>query len=260
MRGFPTLLIVDAKGEELDRITGFRPPDRFISAIKPILAGKSYGALKKKAEKEPENLEIALELGKKEEERRQYPKAEALYKKVLESKDATDTLRESAEGRLALLAFIKSRGRDLAGLHAYFDKKKGTPSVVDHARRLMQAYQDGDDVAKVVAVGEYLIKHVGEGDSTLLNNYAWFLATHDAKLDRALELARKAAALQPEAAFILDTLGECLFRKGKIREAVETQRKALKLAPERQREEMEERLRKFEKALKNESKKKERTT
>ena len=57
---------MDAKGEELDRITGFRPPDRFISTIKPILAGKSYGALKKKAKKEPDNLEVAVELGKKE--------------------------------------------------------------------------------------------------------------------------------------------------------------------------------------------------
>ena len=109
----------------------------------------------------------------------------------------------------------------------------------------------------------YLVKQVGESDATLLNNYAWFLAIHDAKLDRALELARKASALEPEAAFILDTLGECLFRKGQLKEAVETQRKALKLAPEQQREEMAERLNKFEKALENRkkaAKKKERTT
>ena len=251
---------MDAKGEELDRITGFRPPDRFISTIKPILAGKSYGALKKKAEKEPDNLEVAVELGKKEEERRQYAKAEALYKKVLAAKDAGPAIREAAEGRMALLSFMKSRGRDIAGLHAYFDKKKDTAGVVDHARLLMRAYQDGDEVAKVVAVGEYLIRHVGETDATLLNNYAWFLATHDAKLSRALELARKAARLEPEAAFILDTLGECLFRNGKLKEAVEAQRKAIKLAPETQREEMEDRLFKFEKALKEAAKKKERTT
>ena len=212
---------MDAKGEELDRISGFRPPDQFISAIKPILAGKSYGALKKKAEKEPDNLEVAVELGKKEEERRQYAKAEALYKKVLDAKDAGSAIREAAEGRMALLSFMKSRGRDIAGLHAYFDKKKDTAGVVDHARLLMRAYQDGDEVAKVVAVSEYLIRHVGETDATLLNNYAWFLATHDEKLGRALELARKAAKLQPEAAFILDTLGECLFRSGKLKEAVD---------------------------------------
>ena len=158
---------------------------------------------------------------------------------------------------------MKSRGRDIAGLHAYFDKKKDTASVVDHARLLMRAYQDGDEVAKVVAVSEYLIKHVKEPDATLLNNYAWFLVTHDTKLKYALELAEKALTLQPEAAFILDTLGECLFRNGKLKEAVEAQRKAIKLAPENQREEMEDRLFKFEKALKNqksESKKKERTT
>jgi len=251
--------VVDAKGEELDRISGFRPPDQFISVIKPILAGKSYGALKKKAEQEPKNLEVAVELGKKEEERRQYAKAKALYKKVLDAKDASSAIREVAEGRMALLSFITSSGRDIAGLQAYFDKKKDTAGVVDHARLLMRAYQDGDEVAKVVAVGEYLIKNVKEPDATLLNNYAWFLATHDTKLKYALELAEKALALQPEAAFILDTLGECLFRNGKLKEAVETQRKAIKLAPETQREEMEDRLFKFEKALKNKTKKKERT-
>ncbi len=43
--GFPTLLLVDPKGEEVDRIVGFRPPDKFIATLKPILAGDSFAAL-----------------------------------------------------------------------------------------------------------------------------------------------------------------------------------------------------------------------
>jgi Zn-dependent protease with chaperone function len=67
----------------------------------------------------------------------------------------------------------------------------------------------------------------------VLNNLAWLLATcEDRKLRdpvRALELAERAAALEPSA-HILDTLAESYFANGRYAEAVATETRALEKA------------------------------
>ena len=69
-------------------------------------------------------------------------------------------------------------------------------------------------------------------DADLLNGLAWFCATADLFLDEALEAARRAVELEPEAAYILDTLAEVQFRLGMIDEAIATGEKAAALDPE----------------------------
>ena len=69
----------------------------------------------------------------------------------------------------------------------------------------------------------------------ILNNLAWVLATsRDASLrdpPRALNMAQKAIA-QKKAPHIWDTLAECLFANGRVREAIEAEKKALAMKPE----------------------------
>ncbi|MFH1312067.1 MAG: DUF1028 domain-containing protein [Candidatus Eisenbacteria bacterium] len=69
-------------------------------------------------------------------------------------------------------------------------------------------------------------------DADLLNGLAWFCGTADLFLDEALEAAERAVGLQPEAAYILDTLAEVQFRLGMIDEAIATGEKAAALDPE----------------------------
>jgi Zn-dependent protease with chaperone function len=84
----------------------------------------------------------------------------------------------------------------------------------------------------------------------VMNNLAWLLATsEDPELrdpPRALELARRAAELQP-AAYILDTLAESYFANGRFAEAVEASRRALAEA-QGDRSLYESQLSKFEQA------------
>ncbi|WP_372678555.1 M48 family metalloprotease [Desulfosarcina sp.] len=64
----------------------------------------------------------------------------------------------------------------------------------------------------------------------VLNNYAWLLATCEdpayRNAEQALELARKAAAIEPSP-YILDTLAESLYVNGRIAEAVDAATSAL---------------------------------
>jgi uncharacterized Ntn-hydrolase superfamily protein len=69
-------------------------------------------------------------------------------------------------------------------------------------------------------------------DADLLNGLAWFCAGADLFLEDALEAAERAVALEPEAAYILDTLAEVQFRLGMIDQAVVTGEKAAALDPE----------------------------
>jgi len=83
-------------------------------------------------------------------------------------------------------------------------------------------------------VGEMLRRALDKQteDADLLNGLAWFCATADLFLDEALIAAERAAALEPEAAYILDTLAEVQFRLGMIDDAIATGEKAQALDPE----------------------------
>ena len=64
--GFPTLVVVDAAGEEVDRIVGYMPPDKFIPEISRIARGEgTLPALRKQVADHPDDLGLALDLADK---------------------------------------------------------------------------------------------------------------------------------------------------------------------------------------------------
>ncbi len=250
VRGFPTIVFLDQQGEEIDRLVGFRPPDKFIAEIKAIQEGKSFKSLKKKAADHPADLEAQLELGKKYEERDDYKKAEELYNAVLKAEQASASLKIQAEGRLALAAYQKSMGKEAAPLEKFFEKNAGSGGLADQAFALFYYYQRKKEPQKAMKAGDYLLENgQKKDDAEFLNNYAWYLATEDVDSKKALGLAKKAVELSPKAAHIADTLAEAHFRNGQYDEAVAAQKKAVELARDEQKEEFKKRLQKFEKAL-----------
>jgi tetratricopeptide (TPR) repeat protein len=89
-------------------------------------------------------------------------------------------------------------------------------------------------------------------DPSIHNNLAWLYATaKDEKFQdklKALEFAAKAAELSNERnGEILDTLARVYFINGKVNEAIETEKKALKLEPNNER--FKENLKEHEKAM-----------
>ncbi|NOZ00369.1 MAG: hypothetical protein GXP54_00575 [Deltaproteobacteria bacterium] len=86
----------------------------------------------------------------------------------------------------------------------------------------------------------------------VLNNCAWFLATTDHLLLRnpmeAIDKAEKAVELtRRQEPMYLDTLAEALFRAGRVHEALEVERRALKLMPDAPY--LKPQIEKFKKAL-----------
>lgn len=68
-------------------------------------------------------------------------------------------------------------------------------------------------------------------EAWMMNAVAWSMAMADIELDRALETALSASAMEPADANIMDTVAEILFRLGRTGEAVEWGSRALELDP-----------------------------
>jgi len=83
-------------------------------------------------------------------------------------------------------------------------------------------------------IGETLQATLAREDATagMLNALAWYCATADMYLEESLEAARRAVALEPENAGIIDTLAETLYRMGRKDEAVKTIDRAIAIDPD----------------------------
>ncbi len=90
----------------------------------------------------------------------------------------------------------------------------------------------------------------GFGDEQLaseLNQYAWLVSNTEGDYRKALRYSQRSLELSPNESALLDTCARCHFAVGEIAEAVQVQRKAVRLQPHSPP--MERQLEEFEKAL-----------
>ena len=74
------------------------------------------------------------------------------------------------------------------------------------------------DFAKAFETFEEAIK-ADNGDLTVLNNYAYYLAEQDMKLNEAEEMAKKVVKIESTNTTYLDTYAWVLYKRGKLKEA-----------------------------------------
>ncbi|GAC1447961.1 MAG: TlpA disulfide reductase family protein [Isosphaeraceae bacterium] len=114
-----------------------------------------------------------------------------------------------------------------------------------------------DDPGAVAAYGDVLVDSAEKDQAEMLNAVAWMIVDPSSKRTadkRELKLALKAAKRANELSggenfAILDTLAKAYFDSGDAAKAVETQQKAVKLAPKADPE-LKNRLEQYEKSLK----------
>ena len=73
---YPTVLILDHQGAEIDRLEGYFPPDRFQKTVDNFIRSSgSLGKLTEKAEKQPDSVQAQYDLAEKYLQRRDFGKA-----------------------------------------------------------------------------------------------------------------------------------------------------------------------------------------
>lgn len=92
VNGYPTVILTNPKGEEIDRIVGYAPAPDFIKDINGYLRGEGTLAdLENKLKEDTTDIELWFKVGEKYQERKRFDEALFNFNKVisLDPKDST---------------------------------------------------------------------------------------------------------------------------------------------------------------------------
>lgn len=126
--------------------------------------------------------------------------------------------------------------------------------VVDLIGKYGAAARKTTDVKALAAQGQQIME-LGHKNAMLMNQFAWIILEDREITARDLALALRAAKAAYDASegvdiAVLDTYARALFGNGKVKEAIEIQKKAIKLAAgdEERRQSLEQTLKRYQAA------------
>ena len=170
--GYPTIILLAATGEEIDRLWGYFPPDSFRQTVNNYLAGVgTLPDLEKQLAKEPENIGLMMQVGEKYASRSRFEKAVELYKKVI----AQD--RENKTGKVPEALYnagdALSRGKKFMIAKKYYQSLVDKyPSAEEYNDALLeipyQHEQMGDTATALKGYRQVLKEHPNHPDTTWL--------------------------------------------------------------------------------------------
>jgi len=167
--GFPTVILMNSSGEEIDRIYGYVMADTFVTIIEDYLQGiNTLADVKRKFETSPQDVELAFRLADKYEGRRAYDSASLYYNKVVEL-DPEDQKGKSDDA-LYSLASLELRKKDyLKALDAfkYFSQKfPKSEMAVDAELYIPYCYaKSGDTTQALELYQKFLTQHPDSPDT-----------------------------------------------------------------------------------------------
>lgn len=135
----------------------------------------------------------------------------------------------NAGAQASLARLFQQRGLSYRAATLYEELEKRFPG--QYLSTLADLYHDTGRYAECDAAYARLSEKEEGENPTLLNNRSWFFCTAFKKeflhAERALDLALRAVALEPQANYIVDTLGWAYFVNGKYEEAARELGRAL---------------------------------
>ena len=255
VKAYPTILLMKADGEEIDRMLGYIEPKEFFATLEGYVTGKNtLGVLQAQVEAHPDDAALRYALAKKYEDRYDMAAAGEHFKKFLEL-DPSNTLGHNEEARYALAASSLRAANDPAQMISFiqsFPQSERKREALSTLWRFYLKANDGPNAKR------YLVQYMETwpNDARMMNNYAWRCAEQGINLDHAEEVVQKAVDLAPhdaEKASYLDTYAHVKFAQGKTDQAIALEEQALELAKNVPGEKMkpyEESMAKFRAALK----------
>jgi outer membrane protein assembly factor BamD (BamD/ComL family) len=161
--GFPTVILMNSAGDEIDRIYGYAPAEEFVATIQDYLQGKNtLEDLSKRFEADPKDADLAFKLAEKYEGRQMYDEAGADYQKVLQLDP--DNEKGHSDQALMSLAWLEMR-------------KKDYPKAIDTFKYFLQKFPQSEMAQDAEVYIPY--SYAKAGDTTqALELYQKFLSAH----------------------------------------------------------------------------------
>jgi thioredoxin-like negative regulator of GroEL len=232
--GFPTLLMVDAAGNEVDRIMGFIAAPELTATVQRFRAGKGTLAdLEKRLTAAPGDEALRMEVAARHAWRGEARAVDEL--RAVVKADPEDKKGRASRALLTL------------GKYYYLRGTKEYAKAVDVLRELQQRYPASESAGEVGYQLGLALHLAGRGDEarTVLdawldgaakdpsrwNAYAWLSVKYGFDRARGLEVARRGVEANPRDDGLWDTLAELYAASGRAAEAREAEKKALALKP-----------------------------
>jgi thioredoxin-like negative regulator of GroEL len=233
--GFPTLLLLDPNGAEVDRIMGFLEAPELVKALADLRSGKgTLAALEAELTKTPDDLVKLAEVARRNAIRGNLERAQSQTDRVL-ALDPKGALGEAprTQFELATSGYLRL-GTDVARARALLEdlvKRFPDSPVVARVPMAMArvAVKQGDPLLARQRLDALLAKPDPKAD--VANSIAWFCFREGFERAWGIEVARAGLKRAPDNAGLWDTLAELLHATGDTKGAIEAETNAAKLDP-----------------------------
>lgn len=233
---WPTIMLIDPDGKEIDRIVGFIEPAEFIQTVgeyrKGIHTVDWYEAYLKE---HPDDAEAWKVLGNKHAYAARGKKANEAFKHYLDlNPDISGEEKAEAFYSIGEAYYVDKSYVEAADIfEAVMQDFPETEWGDDATTRLARCYYGLGEIDKSVSTYKaYADKHLD--DKSACNGFAWFCATRKIGLDEALPVALQAVELAERDPGYLDTLAELYYARGEYDLAIKIGQEALDKEPEDQ--------------------------
>ncbi len=230
--GYPLLIFLDPKKNELERFYGFLEPEPFLQKLMDIKNGdNTFPVLQAQYESGDNSAETMSILASKYAERGNDSVATLLYQNVILSRNVSSKMFFEAK------YFISSqqlKDEKTSELENYINTYPDSPFLKDAVNKLIRYYQTKELTDNEIS---YFKKYVEifSDDPWFLNQFSWRMTELDLNLDLALTKINHALNIIDQdangIANIIDTKAEVLWKLEKIDEAIRAIEEAILLDP-----------------------------
>ena len=249
--GFPTIIFINAEAEEIDRISGYLPPEAFIKKCHEIVNGAgTLDSIMKKHKEEPDKTSHMYDLAQKYANRGDNENS-INYLKMIAEKDPENkqgfTIKANFE--LAKLETVELLSKNINKISV--NKGQYLEDYITPLTKFIEKYKDTNDekvgetyyligiiyskLMNYPKAMEYFDKAfpILEKNAQFMNDYAWTIKQQNKEnTSKALKLAEKAVELEPENTLYLETLADLYFEMELYEKAVSILRKAIDIEPD----------------------------
>ncbi len=232
--GFPTLLVLDENGAEIDRLMGFVDAKALVTTLENFRRGVgTLHALEERLRANASDENLRAEVATHHAMRGDLAALTELRQVI--NADPDNKAKRASTALLVLGKYYHLRGRK---------EPEKARDALDELRRRFPTSSEAEEAPYQIAIALLELNQAPAArveldrwiaaapkDSERYNAYAWFCFKNRAFLPRGIEVAHRGLELDPKAHALWDTLAELYAASGKRSDAEAAAQKALALRP-----------------------------